>query len=91
MHGQMTTSTPASRRRVIFLGDALCESALLQAHATTCGHDFRPVFAPLRDYLAASDYVSPCGFDDEHLNAEGHEILADAVCRVLTESLMRSA
>ena len=42
-------------------------------------------------FLAASDYVSPCGFDDEHLNAEGHEILADAVCRVLTESLMRSA
>ena len=42
-------------------------------------------------FLAASDYVSPCGFDDEHLNAEGHEVLADAVCRVLTESLMRSA
>ena len=42
-------------------------------------------------FLAASDYVSPCGFDDEHLNAEGHEVLADAVCQVLTESLMRSA
>ena len=71
----MTTSTPASRRRVTFLGDALCESALLQAHATTCGHDFRPVFAPLRDYLAASDYVvanleTPISPDDTDLTHE---------------------
>ena len=72
-----TLSSPSKNTkpiRVTFLGDALCESALLSAHTTSCGHDFRPVFAPLRDYLAASDYVvanletpiSADGFDLTH-------------------------
>ena len=42
-------------------------------------------------FLAASDYVSPSAYDDEHLNAEGHEILADAVWQILADSLKRSA
>ena len=42
-------------------------------------------------FLAASDYVSPSVYDDEHLNAESHGILADAVYRVLETSLGRSA
>jgi len=36
-------------------------------------------------FLAASDYVHPSACDDEHLDAEGHEILADAVWKILTE------
>ena len=74
-HRQMTTSTPASRRRVTFLGDALCAPAMLSAYTTSGGHDFRPVFAPLRDYLAASDYVvanleTPISPDDTDLTHE---------------------
>ena len=42
-------------------------------------------------FLAASDHVSPSAYDDEHLNAEGHGILADAVWQILAESLKRSA
>ena len=42
-------------------------------------------------FLAASDHVSPSAYDDEHLNAEGHGILADAVWKILAESLQRSA
>ena len=42
-------------------------------------------------FLAASDYASPSVYDHEHLDAEGHRILADAVWQVLTESLKRSA
>ena len=38
-------------------------------------------------FLAASDYVSPSTYDDEHINAEGHGLLADAVCRVLTDRM----
>lgn len=41
-------------------------------------------------FLAASDHVSPSSYDDEHLNAEGHEILANAVWKTLSESLKRS-
>ena len=47
----------ASRARITFLGDALCNQPLLEAHGTSGGHDFRPVFAPLRDYLSQSDFV----------------------------------
>ena len=43
--------------RVTFLGDALCERSLLAAHGTATGYDFRPVFAPLRDFLSESDFV----------------------------------
>ena len=39
-------------------------------------------------FLAASDYTGPSGYDDEHLNAEGHGVLADAVYRMLTGSLL---
>ena len=42
-------------------------------------------------FLAASDYAAPCRYDDEHLNAEGHGILADAVYGVLADLLIRSA
>ena len=42
-------------------------------------------------FLAASDHVSPSAYDDEHLNAEGHRILAEAVWKTLAESLKRSA
>ena len=42
-------------------------------------------------FMAASDHVSPSAYDDEHLNAEGHRILADAVWQILEESLQRSA
>lgn len=42
-------------------------------------------------FAAASDHVSPASYDDEHLNAEGHGILADAVYRILAGSLIRSA
>ncbi len=43
--------------KVTFLGDALCGRRLLEASVVAGGHDFRPVFAPVRDFLAASDYV----------------------------------
>lgn len=35
-------------------------------------------------FLAAGDFVRPSPFDDEHLNAEGHGILAGAVYRALS-------
>ncbi len=34
-------------------------------------------------FLAASDYVRPSVYDDEHLNAEGHSILAETVYRMI--------
>jgi lysophospholipase L1-like esterase len=34
-------------------------------------------------FLAASDVVSPSSYDDEHLNAEGHGRLAEAIGRIL--------
>ena len=40
-------------------------------------------------FLAASDCASPSGYDDEHLNAEGHGILAEAIYQVLSGSLIR--
>ena len=47
-----------NRLRLTFLGDALCNPLVLAAHGTAAGgHDFRPVFAPLRDCLADSDFV----------------------------------
>ena len=45
------------RARITFLGDALCGGALLAAHETAEGYDFRPVFAPVRDLLSESDFV----------------------------------
>ena len=39
-------------------------------------------------FLAASDYAGPSGYDDEHLNAEGHGALADAVYGILAGSLI---
>ena len=39
-------------------------------------------------FLAASDYVGASVYDDEHLNAEGHSALADAIYRVLSGSLI---
>ncbi len=41
-------------------------------------------------FLAASDYVSPSRYDDEHLNAEGHGILAEAVYRTLADSFLQA-
>ena len=38
-------------------------------------------------FLAASDYVKPSSYDDEHLNAEGHCILANVIYRTLSASL----
>lgn len=38
-------------------------------------------------FLAASDYVKPSSYDDEHLNAEGHSILANVIYRTLSASL----
>ena len=35
-------------------------------------------------FLAASDYAAPSTFDDEHLNAEGHGALAEAVFRAVS-------
>lgn len=40
-------------------------------------------------FLAASDYVTPSVYDDEHLNAEGHSILAEAVFRTLSGNIIR--
>ena len=42
-------------------------------------------------FLAAADYVRPSRYDDEHINAEGHGILADAVYRTLAGSFLRGA
>ena len=39
-------------------------------------------------FLAASDYVRASGYDDEHLNAECHRILADAIYRELAVSVI---
>ena len=41
-------------------------------------------------FLAAADYVSPSSYDDEHLNAEGHGILADAVYQTLADSFLQA-
>ncbi len=35
-------------------------------------------------YLAASDYAAPSPYDDEHLNAEGHSALAEAIYRAVS-------
>jgi poly-gamma-glutamate synthesis protein (capsule biosynthesis protein) len=43
--------------KITFLGDALCDPPMLAGYETAGGYDFRPVFAPVRDFLAASDYV----------------------------------
>ena len=40
-------------------------------------------------FLAASDYVRPSVYDDEHLNAEGHSILAEAVYRKIIRSFRK--
>ena len=37
-------------------------------------------------FLAASDHALACHLDDEHMNAEGHELLAAAILEKLTES-----
>ena len=64
--------------------------------SVTVSADLKTVYCELARrrghlFLAASDYVSPSVYDDEHLNAESHGILADAVYRVLEASLGRSA
>ena len=41
-------------------------------------------------FLAAADYVGPSSYDDEHINAEGHGILADVVYRTLTDSFFQT-
>ena len=70
-------SIPVASRtaRLTFLGDALCQMPLLAAHETPGGHDFRPVFAPLRNFLADSDFVvanleTPLSEDDGDLTHE---------------------
>ncbi len=40
-------------------------------------------------FLAASDYAEASHYDEEHMNAEGHRSLAEAVCRVLDETLFQ--
>ena len=40
-------------------------------------------------FLAASDYVKPSAYDDEHLNAEGHSILAEAVFQTVSRKFGR--
>ena len=40
-------------------------------------------------FLAASDYVRPSVYDDEHLNAEGHSILAEAVYRKIIQGFRK--
>ena len=42
------------------------------------------------DATAEEDYVSPSRFDDEHINAEGHGILAEAIYRTLTDSFLQT-
>lgn len=61
--------------RMTFLGDALCEGALLAAHKTATGYDFRDVFAPVRGLLSRSDFVvanleTPIAERDEDLTHE---------------------
>ena len=41
-------------------------------------------------FLAAEDYVRPSRFDDEHINAEGHGILAEAIYRTLMDSFLQT-
>ena len=38
-------------------------------------------------FLAASDYASPSPVDEEHLNAEGHERIAAAILRALSDGV----
>lgn len=38
-------------------------------------------------FLAASDHVSACHADEEHLNAEGHERLAAAILQALSDRI----
>ena len=57
---------------------------------TTCAA-LKKVYAEIvkrrgNTFLAASDHVSACHLDDEHLNAEGHERFAAAVLDRLYES-----
>lgn len=67
----MTRAVLPRRARTTFLGDALCDPPMLAGHGD---HDFRPVFAPLRDLLSQSDLVvanletplSPDGRDLTH-------------------------
>ena len=69
---------PDFDRRSVFVSAGL--KAVYERLARRRGHLF----------MAASDYVSPSAYDDEHLDAEGHRILADAVWQILAESLERS-
>ena len=39
-------------------------------------------------FLAASDYAEAAPYDEEHMNAEGHRNLAEAVCRLLEDTLL---
>ncbi len=53
----------------------------------------KPVYAEIARrrkhlFLAASDYAGVSVYDDEHLNAEGHSALPDAIYRVLSGSLI---
>lgn len=64
--------------------------------SVTVSAELKAIYAELAQrrghlFLAASDYVRPSVYDDEHLNAEGHEILANEVYRILTESPAQSA
>lgn len=63
------------KAKITFLGDALCGRGLLDAYATTDGYDFRPVFAPVRDFLSESDFVvgnleTPISETDDDLTHE---------------------
>ncbi len=49
-------------------------------------NDCKAVF----DATVEEDYVSPSRFDDEHINAEGHGILAEAIYRTLTDSFLQT-
>ncbi len=40
-------------------------------------------------FLAASDYAAPSSYDDEHLNAEGHGVLAEAVYQAVTGFMLQ--
>ena len=64
--------------------------------SVTVSADLKAIYGELAHrrghlFLAASDYVNPSEYDDEHLNAESHGILADAVYRVLEASLGKRA